>query len=1182
MISRRGRKGRRMKKLQSVIVLLILVLTIFSSFNFIAQPVSASPPLSGDKAFANASVSYTYINHWQQQPATTLRLWATNNTTATSIDITSSYPGISVSGSNNQWWAETIPLSFYTYNGTVDLRINGELQGSPGSATDFKTGGGTITYSGLNYVWANLTAGGTTYVWNYHFGTNGQGGDQVFVFAPEWNVSAGVEVTQLTITETDVADSGNEGSVAPSDITTVLVSNIGVNEYGTSGTQQSAEDFIYGWNYNSRSISSSFSLPSNLVSYEVNWTAQLNTNAIYNSVTESGATSGHFTGSSSVTSITFQADIVTGSQNSYLISYFLNQNTTSQSTYSYGEEAYTYSIGENGNFFNSTPIYFNYTLPSTASTSYSASYSLKISNLTLTNPSAPVDSLSLVAPSFTYYSLSKYKSTYNVTAYQNYSTAQNAYIKFSTSELVNYYPTVNYDIVKWTGTGSKAELIVNASNVGGGYIFSSESFQILNINWGDGSALQSSSEQTGSYNWTLYHYYSATSSFSVSFQIENLVGNSNALSTSKTLTYQITVGITAAPANGAVLGKDQKVFFNWTDTNAGMTSVRLTIDSLVQQTNTYSSLLVGSFNFTPSYLGLLTVSWYWIAGNISGYYNLSYTTSTVVDPLGLYVIFNWTLSGTTYSNYWYSPPDEQYNQTWWYYDFTITIPNGSILQTVKGANNWIFDTAAPGLYVYYENNASVHFYQKATTYQVVFIAPLPPTSAYFTIKLEDAAGNTIGASGASFESFNVFVDGKPTSSDIVNAQTGETYNVKVYSEPFNTLLSNSNFTVQYQVSEDVIQLDVYPLAVQNLNQSHYVLFTVEQNGQSLPIQFIGLGAEKDFSIVAGTYYFNFTQYSLGNVAGATISRLTTISGPSIQFISGTTLAQISSEQKNISTQINNVNITFYAGNSKLYNETLRINASIVNTNSSIVKQVLDENTTINNIYSKVQSINSAVYVIQNNIMSDINSTRVNVTTKETTIKDLVSLSLQEENSTFSYQLKFGTPSVQGETYEFPVFVTLFNGQMANLSVTQQAWQNLKLYYVTGNQTHPLNFSVSNEQAGSFVINIYNVTPAMAAGMSSGQGLITAQGEVKEGVLTNLAAGIIGSQQVQYSSSNLWTDIFGIQPPNANDSVSGMFQYLSWLDESYAGRAIYMIVVLSALTYYLVMINMKLEERRKKK
>jgi hypothetical protein len=290
---------------------------------------------------------------------------------------------------------------------------------------------------------------------------------------------------------------------------------------------------------------------------------------------------------------------------------------------------------------------------------------------------------------------------------------------------------------------------------------------------------------------------------------------------------------------------------------------------------------------------------------------------------------------------------------------------------------------------------------------------------------------------------------------------------------------------------------------------------------------------------------------------------------------------ISITNKNVSTldQINNLTTYVKDFNASISHQANTILTDVINSNASIIDQLLIENTTVNNVNSIVGKIKSDIYVIENNIMSDINSSSLNVTTRETTIKSLISLSLQEENSTFSYQLKFGTPSVSGNNYSFPVFVMLFNGQMANLSITQQAWQDLKLYYVSGNSTYPLNFGVKSVQPGSFVMTIYNVTPAMAEGITSNQALITAQGQVKEGVLTNLAAGIIGSQQIQYASSNIWTEIFGISPPKENNSAVGILSYLSWLQESYAGRALYLLVVFAILGYYVIAIDLKMKEKR---
>ena len=231
-----------------------------------------------------------------------------------------------------------------------------------------------------------------------------------------------------------------------------------------------------------------------------------------------------------------------------------------------------------------------------------------------------------------------------------------------------------------------------------------------------------------------------------------------------------------------------------------------------------------------------------------------------------------------YSNYYYYSQISPYNLTWSYFTWNIQVPNGSILSSIKGNNSWLFQSGSPGLYAYYEGNSSIHFYQKSTYFQVVWLAPLPPSFGYFSIKLEDTAGNTIGASGSQFESFSVFVNDRPASSDVISAETGETYNIKVYSEPYGALISNSNFTVQYPVSEDAIKLPIYPLAVDNANQSYFTLFSVGQNGVTGNITYIAPGQTIDYNVAVGTYYFNFSYFLPSGQLGPHTSHLVTISG----------------------------------------------------------------------------------------------------------------------------------------------------------------------------------------------------------------------------------------------------------------------------------------------------------------
>ena len=431
--SRRTRKFRRARILQTSLALLFLFLLLSTSFNSITSIASASPPSTGDIAWANATASYTGVSKWQQQPTANLKLWAGNNSTATALNLSSTSTSFTIWSKGNVASA-LIPLNQYTVNGTVDLRINGQLENVAG----YLLSGGYV-YNNVGTVYANLTANTGTWTWKWvpNFVGRSSGSYRIYVyFAPEWNITSDSILESLNITETADLSLGTNFEYAPATLQTFDNSVIGIDGTGLSGyetfySQASALNFVYGWSYDYKSITSSYSV-GNINSYTLNWTASQRTNTTYNSLTQSGATSGHFTGSLSVTSVTFQADSMDFNQPYYSISYFLNENTTAPATDVYGAEGYIYGIGENGNFFNSTPIYFNYTVPSGASTSYSISYKVTISNVTLTNPNAPVEDFALINTDFTEYSVSKSGSTLNIVGYVNYSSAQSTSVKFQT------------------------------------------------------------------------------------------------------------------------------------------------------------------------------------------------------------------------------------------------------------------------------------------------------------------------------------------------------------------------------------------------------------------------------------------------------------------------------------------------------------------------------------------------------------------------------------------------------------------------------------------------------------------------------------------------------------------------------------------------------------------------------
>ncbi|MEM4068186.1 MAG: hypothetical protein QXV17_15155, partial [Candidatus Micrarchaeaceae archaeon] len=370
-----------------------------------------------------------------------------------------------------------------------------------------------------------------------------------------------------------------------------------------------------------------------------------------------------------------------------------------------------------------------------------------------------------------------------------------------------------------------------------------------------------------------------------------------------------------------------------------------------------------------------------------------------------------------------------------------------------------------------------------------------------------------------FSQFITYFNGKEIYTPVQQANISQVVVINT-TTIYGTLISSYKVRISEQTQFVEIPLNIVPITIDNMNSSYVIGIRVSANHITQPAQYIMPLQSQVFYVPAGTYNFSFsyntfTTFQIVKYLNTTI----TVSGVSYFVITGITLAELNyhlqQTQANITNLVEDVNISLGNSYSKVYNETLVINADITNTNSSVIKEVLNENNTINNIHSLVQQIQSDVSVIQNNILSQINSTALNITTKETTIKDLVSLSLQEENATFSYQLKFGTPSVSGTTYQFPVFVSLFNGQTANLSVTQQAAKNLRMIYISGNDSTQLQYSVSNIQAGSFVVDIYNITAPMVQNISENKAIIASEGNVTEGNRTSLVSGLIGSSQIHY-------------------------------------------------------------------
>ena len=373
------------------------------------------------------------------------------------------------------------------------------------------------------------------------------------------------------------------------------------------------------------------------------------------------------------------------------------------------------------------------------------------------------------------------------------------------------------------------------------------------------------------------------------------------------------------------------------------------------------------------------------------------------------------------------------------------------------------------------------------------------------------------------------------SNDLINSTTTNLLaRDTVINDTINTIKTlevqfNSNVTIENASVAELILLSKQNFtSLGSTIQNNYNSLVSSQNFQdslmNVTINNVKVGLTYSNSLINSTTSSLSVQDNLIN------DTINTIKSLEVQFNSNLTIvnssiAELSFLSKQRSTYLNTTILDYYQ--STLQNVTTEysyikgMNITQLDKLTALQTTVgsIQDNVTITNSYinDTVTKVDNFVSIIENEILSSIDNNTFNVTTRENVIRNLVAMDLQETNATFSYRLQFGTPTALGNDFTFPVFVTLFNGQIANITVTNQAWQDMKILYESGKNNTSLNFTVTGVKAGYFQLTIYDITPAQVNEIKAGQSVISAQGEVKVGTLTNLAAGVIGAQQI--SSTN---------------------------------------------------------------
>ncbi|MEM3859899.1 MAG: hypothetical protein QW478_10945, partial [Candidatus Micrarchaeaceae archaeon] len=724
------------------------------------------------------------------------------------------------------------------------------------------------------------------------------------------------------------------------------------------------------------------------------------------------------TTSSPITGIVGQYSIsfAPTTQNIPVTSYTVTYNITFVATRpnSATETAITsYSITQatDGIYFNASFSFsWSFSNPTLyVSSSYPISWYVNVSHLLNEYPSASYNTISISISPETY---ARQTAGSNSAQFEDYifyynstsSSADSVTFTITSSELVNYYPTVTYYNVYYSGHGSTETLVVNASNH-----FNNETLQITNLNWGDGSPTQSSSIETPSnknyYNFSLSHQYTATGTYTVTFLVVNAVGNPSSLSVSDSKSITLTISVTTT-SNALPLKTNQHIYFNYTQVNVIVQEVKLDVNNILVQSNntTANTNYAGTVSYAiPYYLtqtAEFTATWYYYAGGIELSTSIQYSISNSVPTVGKWVILNYTIgTGPTATKesvpYFYSQ-QIPYNVSWSYFVWQIFLPSNAVNITVKGSTAW----KSPVISVpadFSSSTATFTLLENVTAFQVTWLAPNPVGSALVVIEYYPQSA-VFGEFGVNipFNTFNTYLNGKQIYSPTQQVNLGESLVINT-TTVYGTLISSYSTTVSEQTQFIEIPLNIVPLTIDNMNSSYVIGMQVNANGIAQTGQYLMPLQSQVFYVPAGTYnfsfmYMNFNSYSVVKYLNVTM----TLSGVSYFVITGVTLTQIDyhvkETQQNITNLVENVNISLANSNDFIKNQIIHLSLNLTNVNSTIMNQ-------INTVETQIKNTNTTLYNELVNVIADVKNSNSTIINQINTIL----LKLKSYNSTLYNQ-----------------------------------------------------------------------------------------------------------------------------------------------------------------------------------
>ena len=184
------------------------------------------------------------------------------------------------------------------------------------------------------------------------------------------------------------------------------------------------------------------------------------------------------------------------------------------------------------------------------------------------------------------------------------------------------------------------------------------------------------------------------------------------------------------------------------------------------------------------------------------------------------------------------------------------------------------------------------------------------------------------------------------------------------------------------------------------------------------------------------------------------------------------------------------------------------------------------------------------------------------------------------NQVLKYDLTPEQASGQGNNITLPILVINIQGLPAGLSTIDNVikYLNASLIAKNENQTTVLRFTISQAKEGMIVIFL-NISQAQIDQVKNGSAVVSFVSGFQLGTIEEVAAGVAGSEI--FSSVSGSSPVVNNTKTNTN-TINQIISYLAYLESQDYGRALYLVLVLLAIMFYVLSISKHLKKKKNSK